>query len=741
MTQLEHDGHRAGRWWIAPLSAAALALLLFWPVVEHDFVYDGVQIITRDPRLHRLSFGLSVWVEQWWADGATVPISRPLPQFTYWLQTQLHGQAPLTVGGWTFNAFHLVDLLLFAVLCAFVSAGSRRLAIGSIALAGGSERAAERGGIAAAWGVGLGFSAQSLHTEVVASVVGRADTLALGFCLATILLWFRWRQRMSAGRAGVIGLLVLAAGLSKESGYLVAPMLGVIEVALRRVAGVRLWNLRDGGMWRAAVAIAVVVIVAVGQREAMKRSNEESWSTRPATLDNPLTDRGWGERVVTSFKLAGKAVQLMVWPVVADFSGNAPVPIRPLNAPDYSPRMLMPTKEWTSPLVLVGLGVIGAWGVLSVLAWRRRWAALAWLLILPIVWALPSNLVVLIGTIFAERLLMPLSLFVLLAGVMLIPWSSLSVVVRGGVWVIFGAWILVNSAMSFIYQAAWRDTSTLTTYMVGFHPQSGRFQGFFAGELALRGLANPVDQDKLFDEAQRRARKSIELWPEFGRPYEVLGMIAHLRGDERTAMQYLRYANRVTEFSPYMAEFEHQLGLIEYGPEQLRKRMAELEAAIKADPDNLALKRELARAYSMGKRHVKAVEMIEQLDLSAENDLGTLGLYVAPALWVGRLDLLVKIYDRQLELKPGQWSTMTDLGLILIESQNDLERGRELLERSIELSPGSAEPWAGLANYHVLKGDLPAALRAIDEAIRRAGPEDPKRAHYLRLKERLEKLG
>lgn len=108
-------------------------------------------------------------------------------------------------------------------------------------------------------------------------------------------------------------------------------------------------------------------------------------------------------------------------------------------------------------------------------------------------------------------------------------------------------------------------------------------------------------------------------------------------------------------------------------------------------------------------------------------------------LIVGRHELAYAIYRRLLQLRPDQWSTLTDFGLILLETGGDREQARGYLERAIELSPGSSEPWMGLANYHNFQGDIPAAKHAIDQALRRVQPGDPKRAHYLLAKERLEK--
>jgi len=748
------DVGRRFRW--LPLLPAAWAVLLFHPILTHRFVYDGVAIVGGDSRLDRLSFGLGVWVAQWWEDGAVVPISRPLTQFTYWLQVQLHGRGPLEVGPAAVNPFHAVDLVLFALLCGLVTRLAQRwLSPGASA------------GLLAGL-TGLLFAAHPVHTEVVASTVGRADVLSGLFVIAGLGLWFRWRVKpdgtggWSWGRAAAIGGCVLAGGLAKEPGYLLAPLLALVEVGLRRWEGRAIFARPIP--WRVIGAILVVVIVAAGQRTAMRHNTPDpvEGEVPPAELDNPLGRASAAEQRVTPLKLIGYAARLTAWPLTTASAeaaerrlldrlraeggelgtpdriasgGGGQLPIRPLNSPDYSPRMLMPTDDLTEPMVLLGLVVTAGWAGLVAWTWRRRHPALSALLAWPVFWFIPSNAVIHIGTIFGERLLLHLSIFVPIALALLLLGparrrrSVAAAVAAAGLGL-----VLAFSFASFVYVRAWRSNETLQAYTVTYHPASGRFQGFFAGAIVERALAMEDPPAVMWEQAEYHARLGMWLWPRFDRPYAVLGVVAYERGDRERGLRLLRYArDRGLEWNLADAYLE-QVGE-SVSTEQLEADRQRLRRALDEQPHNRERRLELAATLTRLKRWREAVEQFERADAIAPiREPRMLETYIDATLnRGGESERLRELYGRLVAAKPDQWSVLTDAALVTLATGGDLERAKRWIDRARALSPGSAEPWGALAQWHLARGDREQALAAAREALRRAGPDDPKRAIYLEL--------
>ena len=688
---------------LAALLSAVLAVLFYSLTLDYPFVYDDVKVVGQDPRLEDSSFGLTVWTQQWWRRGARVPISRPLTSFTFWAQVQLHGRDATPI--------RAVNLALYAALCGL----SAVLAAGWV------------GRSSAAWVVGPLFAVHPLHVEVIASVVGRAEILSLLLMVVGMLLWLRWRQCMTWPRAATIGLTVLGAGLAKEQGYLLAPILAVMELSLRRDAN------RPSPAWRTyapvLVAIGVVVVVASAQRVTMIHSvdHDDPESIDPGTadeLDNPLFHASTTERVVTPFKLVGKAGQLMIVPVN--------------QSPDYSPRVLMPATDLGEPLVLFGLLIVLVWLGLTVEAWRRRWLVLGPLLALAITWAIPSNTVVLIGTIFGERLLFQPSLFAL---IILAAWvgrlddrRAVRMAVAG-VLVIAGlgyAWATVT------YSVLWRDMITLVVSTVSRHPDSGRFQRFLATDLMQRGLNNPAARAELFAKAEERARIALELWPRQTDPYIVLGAAAAERGQTDLARQYFEMAHYGAGPNKFGDWGMRRLGLLE-SEEELEAEAERLEARLAEDPNDREAGLELADVQTKRRRFEQAVKLYQQFHTIESDDPAIIKRYIDALIGADELDLALDAYRRWMELVPDQWSILTDAAIVAITVEKDLAQARRWLERAIELSPGSAEPWAGLGQWHMKRGDKTRAAEAFREALRRSPPEDPKRPHYQMMLEEARK--
>lgn len=717
--------------WAAPLASAMLVCLLFYPIVHHSYVYDGVLIVGGDDRLDEPMFGLRVWGAQWWPQGTWVPISRPFTQFTFWVQAQLHGRdfsAP------QFNPFHAVDLALFALLSGLVAHLTRRFMV----LA--SPSPASGGVTAAPWLVGLAFAAHPLHTEVVASVVGRADVLAMLFTVAGLIGYLSWRDGMTWKRASALGALILLGGLCKENGYLLAPMLAGVEIGLRRSENRPLFS--GNVPWRLIVTILVVVVIAVAQRQVMTLSHDRGGGV--PEMDNPLVlAKGPAEQVLTRVQLVGKAAQLSAWPIRADPDGE--LPLLPAGSPDYSPRMLMPTDSPTEPHVLGGLAVILGWLALGVLSWWRRRAVVAVLLCWPLAWFIPSNVVVMIGTIFGERLLLPITLFVPLAMVMLVPWRSLGKSGGRAVVAVACVWVMLLSAATFLYVPVFRNNDTLQAYTVSRHPRSGRFQAFFA--MTVVGHARVAEGEmkvKLLDAAEQVANKAIGLWPRNSAPYAVLGAVEVERGNKDRAREYLEYASRGT-MRPDFAEFYLRvLGDMD-DQQAMLARIEQLRAKLEENPGDDRLLRELAITQRRAKEWDDAEQTFAKLlpdaaAIAQADDIELLDEYLAVLIGSGQTDTAVTVYRRLIELEPNQWSHYADAAMVAL-SGGDAQRYHAEVERWIKmamaLSPGSPEPWAAWCELRFQLGDRPGAVAAIQEALRRSGPDDFKRPHYLQTLEEL----
>ncbi|MHB1157829.1 MAG: tetratricopeptide repeat protein, partial [Phycisphaerales bacterium] len=536
-------------------------------------------------------------------------------------------------------------------------------------------------------------------------------------------------------RAAIIALVVLLAGLCKESGYLLAPMLVVIELALRRVAGPINWPSRRSQFIATAVCIGVVVLIAVVQRQVMWNNiPKDAFHGGLSDMDNPMVLANASERVVTPLKLIGQAGRLMAWPV-ASRRGQW---IGPADSPDYSPRMLMPTDRLDDPLVIGGLMICGAWGVLVIMAWRKRSMALGPLLCLPIAWAIPSNTVMVIGTIFAERLLMPVSLFVMLAvaGGINSPRRGGRLSAPAG-----GALIVVWAVVSFLYIPAWHDNQTLQGYMVSYHPNSGRFQAFFANsvlETAFKAADNPKLKDKMLDVAAEHARLALEYWPRNAGPYAILGVVEAERGNPRKAAEYLKYARENSVDFHIGDWYEHRIGQLE-SADAMRTRADALRKKVDAGETDPALAAELGQVYVKLRQWPLAYKQFEKLDLAAITDTRLLRDYIDAAITMGKMDLALAAEERWMTLKPDQWGVLTDAAILAINAGLKIDDAKRWLDKAIAIAPANAEPWAAMCMWYQFKGEHNQAVEAIRRAISLSSEDDPRYPHYRWMLDNLNK--
>ncbi|MAE61489.1 MAG: hypothetical protein CMJ49_09060 [Planctomycetaceae bacterium] len=674
----------------AALAAALLAVGLYASSTTYEFVYDDIQII-NDTRLDSTAFALQLWTAPWWDQSTTLAVSRPLTTLTFWSQVQLHGRQP-----W---AYHAVNVTLYAILSALIAWLAWTWLRQPLA----------------AWIAGLLFAAHPIHVEAVANVVGRAEVLAALFIVTGIALWLRWRDHWTWPRAAVIGLCVLLAGLSKEHGYLLAIMLPLIELAQRRALGkpilARPWP------WKPALMFLTVALIAGAQRAAISPGPMVDVDPSVAALDNPLVGADPDQRLATPFKLLGRATQLLA------------VPFN--QSPDYSPRMLMPTDRWTDPSVLLGAAAIAAWLVSSWWCWRRRSILLGLWLCLPLAWAVPSNTLVLIGTIFGERLLFTLSIFLTLLAAALAASSQLAL--RTSRLAIATIAVLAFAGLTIQYSAVWRDNIELTGYITKWHPDSARFQAYRA-ELEVHSAAMLPDHDRLqqMQIGDERARFALKLWPRQSRAYNVLGEIARQQGDDVKARRYYAMAQRWTRG----VDADHEMSpLIRDQPayQYLVAHTAAIEAQLTSTPDDRHLKTQLAANYMMLTRYADAIALYEQLVTPDETNIDLLNAYLNTLSLTNDQQRALQICLQLMDLVPERWDLLTESAMLAIATQGATAQARQWIDRAIELNPDAPGPRAGLGMWYQAN-DQPDRAAAFRIALDLYDLDDPSRYEYqLRL--------
>ncbi|MHB1194030.1 MAG: tetratricopeptide repeat protein [Longimicrobiales bacterium] len=421
--------------------AALTAVALYLRTVGFGWVYDDQMEVVLNTFVRSLANLPAIFTSTVWAgSGMETFLYRPLAVVTYALNWQLSGAEP-----WS---YHLVNVLLHAGAAVLV------VRLGTL----------WRLSPAAAGLAGILFAVHPIHVEAVAAVFGRKDLLATLLVLAFALA-HRGALERGGWRRAAAPLLLLCAMLSKE--------VGVVGLAL--VAVQDLWLERDRRAFLARrevpllyashlVAVTLFLLARTSVTGGMGIPDTSFW-------DNPLASAPLAQRVATALVVAGKGAGLLLLPLG--------------QSPDYSfdaiPVVTSPFDLRLLATLLGGLALVGA-AVHPRLRSTVLPLALAWyaLSLLP-----TANVLVVSGTIFAERLLyLPSVGFSLVAGAAL-AWAVQRR--RAGGTALAVAAVVALAFGTVAYSRFWSDDVTLFRRAAAAVPGSTKAHHKLGEELLRRG--------------------------------------------------------------------------------------------------------------------------------------------------------------------------------------------------------------------------------------------------------------
>ena len=327
------------------------------------FPLDNDPLILQDPRVHAVtSENISEIISHSaWFVPPEKGLYRPLTTLTYLFNYAALGNADQSAG------YHYINFLIHflnVLLCYALALMVLRKFWPSVF-------------IAALWAV------HPVLTESVTNIVGRADLLAAFGVLSGLLMYAKGRESSGARQiAWLIGVMIATAiGIfSKESAIAILGLIALWEIAWPKEGR----SLRDAAYGIAAAGLPIVAFL-------IQRSLVLARSTVPVFpyVDNPLLGAGFFTARFTAVKVLTKYLWLLIWP--AKLSWNYYYSEIPLVRGAW--------QDWIA-LVVVAAAIVGAF-----MAYRRNravffFAGFAIIALIPV-----SNLLILIGSIMAERFL------------------------------------------------------------------------------------------------------------------------------------------------------------------------------------------------------------------------------------------------------------------------------------------------------------------------------------------------
>ncbi len=515
---------------------AAAALTAHAHSLSAGLVFDDREMVLENPRLDVASAGgwRDLLASDYWSGPGRDLLWRPLTVATLAAQ-RLSGAGPA--------GYHAANLLLHAGVSVLLLLLALRLgAPKGVALLSG-----------------LLFAVHPLGSEAVTLVVGRADLLVAGCALAALLLLHRWAWGGGgAGSLAAAALLTAAACAAKESGFAL-PLLAALVVGACPATADAGAPPRWARWRRAGVAAGAVLLPALGMLAlrwaVLGRLLRDGL---PSAGDNPIAHAGFWAGRAEALRLLVKGLGLFAWPrtLSVDYS-YAALPVPPLDA---------------TALVSVLAGLAAAGVILFAL--RRRPLALTGALLFLGAHLLTANLILPIGTIFAERLLyLPMAGLCLLAADL---GGAVAAAARrlasGSPWpgrALAAAAALALAALGLRTHAreeVFAEEVTLWEATVAAVPRSAKARYNYGRSLAAAGAS---------EAALEQYRKALEVVPEHLESINNLAAANLRRGRPERALAWL---NQAAELAPGSAEVAfnralalHRTGRGEEAVEEFRR--------------------------------------------------------------------------------------------------------------------------------------------------------------------------
>ncbi len=569
------------------IGLAVLSASIYANSLANPFMYDDRSIIVEDARVQQGDW-LALLTGRYWHLPSATRHYRPLIGLSYAIN---HALSPEPWG------YRAANLILHAGTSVVLFLFALEL-FGSLYVAAAA---------------GTFFAIHPVHTEALNAIVGRADlVVALGVLCAA---WIYWRDSAPTATDGLRRPVAAATAfavalLCKENAV---TLLGVIVLLdwwrhKRGEAAPAPWLRRRA--LRAYLPMIVIVVAYLSAREVLLDSAQVAKPPGLRQIDNPILEPGLDLTEGDSARLARWATPLVTFGLASKLM-LCPTGL----CCDYSYAAIDTVKQLADTRLLGALawmGLVGGGGVWSFSRRGRIAFALAFSLI---TYSIVSNLPVVIGTVFGERLLYLPSVGVCLcAGLAVgscVDFLQHPVAVRRAVG-FGGLAVFVAGAGWFTYLTVdrnrdWRSERDLWLAAERVNPRSCRVlnnrgeQCLIEGhtERALEYALRSIEVSPAYWGAQRTAALAYRRRGELDKAYDyfhkaldlgaaadestVLGMVDLLaqRGETESA---IRLIEAVPSKSPgwRMTRHQHAVLLVQAGRQE--EARAILEALVRKHP-------------------------------------------------------------------------------------------------------------------------------------------------------------
>ena len=341
-----------------------LVALPYLPTINYDFLFDDYHLVVKNNRLASFNDLKHYFTEAHTWQKGRASYFRPMMYLSLMLNFAVSKK-----NVWSYHLFNILINLLVAFLVFSIAKNIYKFF--------GLAKAVSCAALAAAL-----FALHPLHTEVVTNIAGRADSMMTFWILLGIVLSEKaYRGSFFAGI--LVGFCALAAGLTKETGFLFMPILLFYYFSFHKKS-----NCKKVIPWMAgALGSALAVSMYFFVMKSVEKINAVSY------LDNFSPFIPFDQRIKTAIYLFGKSIKLLFvpFPLSADYSFA-----------QITPQLSFLTLYSALAIIIILGGLLYSWKEPGSATKSITQFSISWFLLCYI---FSSNLFFSIGTIFGERLL------------------------------------------------------------------------------------------------------------------------------------------------------------------------------------------------------------------------------------------------------------------------------------------------------------------------------------------------
>ncbi len=665
-----------------PWAIFIFAFALYAKTISFDFVLDDDLFIGRNKYVQNGIASFSDLISKGSMYGfneTNIGGYRPFPLIIFALEHSLFGNSP--------KSFHFFNIFLYTVLCVVVFNFLKNilkdynlfLPIIITAL----------------------FIVHPLHTEVVANIKSMEEILCMLFGILSIQLVYKCAMQKTNQFITLFfaSVCFLLAVLSKESGFCFLGLIPLViyffsDVSFKRIVALMI------------PFIAVVVIVFFIRMNVL---DSQFVSQKITTYENSLmAATNFSNRLATNFTMLLHALYLLFLPIKLSW--------------DYSYNHF-PIVSWSNSRAIISLIVHLGLIILAIVGLKRKSIFSFAILFYFIAYFITSNLVIDLGSSFAERFLFTPSLAFCISLPFIISkifkidakkWAGKNVLYANG--------IVACIVLLFIIQTInrtkdWKNNSALFTSGLSAAPQSARVHSSYAKFYMKKAEEsnNKLEKINFADTAIDEFNKAIAIYPNDYDMYYNFGVVYYTIGDTENAIKkYMKsldlnatYANSLNNIRficmKMVEESKDKAEQIRYTNIVIDK----FNKAIAINPNDEMYYNLGVVYYAIGDTENALKNYTKSLELNATNtnSLSNIGvIYFGKKEYENALNYFLKLIKTK-ETDSRGWSNAGACYQNMLDTKNALY----YYEKALQINPGNAEVLRNIATLYEKTGDITKA--------------------------------